>query len=184
MNPANPARRRILRAGGGLIAALSLPLFAARADGAVEIRMLGRKDGSHVWFDPAGIRLEPGQTVRWLNLDPGNAHTATAYHPANFHRPRRIPDGAMPWDSDYLLPDESFAVTLTRPGVYDYYCVPHEHAGMVGRIIVGAPQAGGWMINPPKTDGDEAMPEAALNAFPSVEEIMRTEVVRGASGTR
>lgn len=137
-----PTRRQILRAGGGLVAALSLP-SATRADGAVAIQMRGRANGAHVWFDPVGIRLEPGQTVRWINMDPGNSHTATAYHPANFNRPRRIPDGAEPWDSDYLLPNETFAVTLTSPGVYDYYCVPHERAGMVARIIVGAPRPDG-----------------------------------------
>ena len=48
---------------------------------AVEIRMQGNTDGSHVWFDPVGLRIEPGQTIRWINLDPGNSHTATAYHP-------------------------------------------------------------------------------------------------------
>src|SRR3546814_14143555 len=81
----------------------------------------------------------------WVNRDTGNAHTATAYHPANFDRPRRVPPGADGWDSDYLLPGEGFALTLTVPGVYDYYCIPHEHVGMVGRIIVGEPGPGRWM---------------------------------------
>jgi len=31
--------------------------------------------------------------------------------------------------------------TFTIPGVYDYLCMPHEAAGMVGRIIVGEPAA-------------------------------------------
>ena len=30
---------------------------------------------------------------------------------------------------------------LTVEGVYDYFCAPHEMAGMVGRIIVGRPGA-------------------------------------------
>lgn len=172
-----PTRRQILRAGGGLVAVLSLPAAVARADGVVEIRMQGRPDGSRVWFDPIGLRLAPGQTVRWINVDLGNAHTATAYHPANFDRPRRIPEGATPWNSDYLLPNETFAVTLTVPGVYDYYCVPHERAGMVARIIVGAPQPDGWTAAPTETGGDAALPEAALTAFPSVDEIMREGIV-------
>ena len=37
------------------------------------------------------------------------------------------------------MPGESFEVELTEPGVYDYFCIPHEHAGMVGRIVVGGP---------------------------------------------
>lgn len=77
--------------------------------------MSGRPDGSRVWFDPFGVLIQPGQTVRWTNLDKANSHTATAYAPANFDHPRRIPDGAAPFDSDYLLPDESFEVTLEVP---------------------------------------------------------------------
>ncbi len=164
--------------GGGLLAALATPPLAAGAGDTIEIRMQGRADGSHVWFDPVGIRLEPGQTVRWVNRDPGNSHTATAYHPANFGRPRRIPERATPWDSGYLLPDETFAVTLIEPGIYDYYCVPHEHAGMVGRLIVGAPQRHGWPTAPTGADRGGAVPRAALNAFPTVEEIMREGIVR------
>ena len=99
--------------------------------------MQGRGGGSHVWFDPIGLLVRPGQTVRWTNREAGNVHTATAYHPANLDRPLRIPRAALPWDSDYLMPGESFAVELTEPGVYDYFCIPHEHAGMVGRIVVG-----------------------------------------------
>lgn len=173
-----PTRRDILRAaGGGLVAALPWGWPAARAADVVEIRMQGRPDGSHVWFDPIGVRIRPGQTVRWINLDPGNSHTATAYHPANFDRPRRMPAEAAPWNSDYLLPEESFAVTLTVQGVYDYCCIPHELAGMVGRIVVGAPQASGWMQS---ADNANGLPEEALRAFPAVEEIMRQGIVRHA----
>jgi plastocyanin len=163
--------------GGGMIAALSLPPAIARAEDIVEIEMAGRSDGSHVWFNPIGIRIRPGQTIRWINRDKGNSHTATAYHPANFGRPRRIPQAATPWHSDYLLPDEFFSTTLTETGIYDYYCVPHEMAGMVGRIIVGEPEPGGWFDGAGVNDG---LPEAALNAFPSVETILIEGAVRRA----
>lgn len=168
-------RRRVLAAGGGFVAALALAPAAAGADDPVEIAMAGRSDGSHVWFDPVGLLVAPGQTIRWINGDAGNAHTATAYHPANGGRPRRIPEAAPAWDSGYLLPGEAFAVTLTAVGVYDYYCAPHEPAGMVGRIVVGAPEPPGW------TDGaaaDDGVPAAALAAFPSVNEIMLERIVR------
>lgn len=167
-------RRRLLRIGGGVLAGLAGGLSTAQAGSVIDIAMKGNTGGSRVWFDPVGLRIEPGQTVRWINLDPGNAHTATAYHPRNRDRPRRIPPQATPWDSGYLLPEESFSLTLTREGVYDYFCIPHERAGMVGRIIVGTPQ--------PDDDsgdgGDEAIPEAALAAFPAVEVIMRDGAVR------
>jgi len=95
------SRRWILRTGGGLTAALLFGPRTARAADPIEIVMGGRPDGSHVWFDPVGLHIDPGQTVRWINRDAGNSHTATAYHPDNFGRPRRIPSAANPWDSDY-----------------------------------------------------------------------------------
>jgi plastocyanin len=171
------SRRHILRIGGGLLAGLAWPRLPWASE-PVEIRMQGNTDGSHVWFDPVGLRVEPGQTIRWINLDPGNSHTATAYHPKNFERPQRIPEGAEPWDSDYLLPNESFSVTLTVEGVYDFYCVPHEHAGMVGRIIVGQPGRSPAASVSAQAAGGEPLPEIALQAFPSIDEIMRRGVVR------
>jgi plastocyanin len=159
----------ILVGSAGLFLSRS-PLLAYAA---IDIRMQGRPDGSHVWFDPIGLHIEPGQSIRWTNGDPGNSHTATAYHPALLGRPLRIPDKAEPWDSDYLLPDQSFSVTLSVPGVYDYYCQPHEHAGMVGRIVVGRPPE-----DSPAHGPDKDLPKAALDAFPSIAEIMAKGVVR------
>ena len=163
-----PSRRHVLLGAAALFA----PRLARGADAVVEIAMAGRGDGAHVWFDPVGLLVRPGQTVRWTNREEGNVHTATAYHPANSGRPLRIPETAVPWDSDYLMPGESFEIELTEEGVYDYYCVPHEHAGMVGRIVVGrpGPDAGG------RPAGD--LPEIALAAFPPVEAILRQGVVR------
>jgi plastocyanin len=174
-----PSRRHVLRTGGALLAGLAWPRLPLASE-SYEIRMQGNTDGSHVWFDPIGLRVEPGQTIRWINLDPGNSHTATAYHPKNFERPLRIPEAAKPWDSDYLLPNESFAVRLTQEGVYDFFCVPHEHAGMVGRIIVGRPGPSPANNVSARPAGGEPVPEIALRAFPSVDEIMRHGVVRPA----
>lgn len=168
-------RRCVLKAGGTILAGLLIAPLSAHAAGTVEITMQGRQDGSHVWFDPIGVHIQPGQTIRWTNRDAGNSHTVTAYHPLNFDRPLRMPQNAEPFDSDYLLPGETFSVTFGEPGVYDYYCVPHEHAGMVGRIVVGTPAGHGW-IEAEGADGD--LPEIALKAFPPVEEIMRKGVVR------
>lgn len=168
-------RREILGVGGGLVAALSQPSGAARASSVIEIKMQGREDGSRVWFDPIGILIKPGQTIRWTNLHPGNSHTTTAYNPANFKRPLRMPKAAKSWNSDYLLPEERFLVIFTEKGIYDYYCIPHEHAGMVGRIIVGGPEPEDWME---MADADSDLPEIALRAFPSVEEIMANGIVR------
>jgi plastocyanin len=172
-------RRALMRVGGGFAAALVAGRGAGAAAPATAEKVLhGNANGSHVWFDPIGLLVEPGTTIRWVNRDPGNAHTATAYHPDVMERPRRMPKDAKPWDSDYLLPDEKFSVRLDVPGVYDFYCIPHEHAGMVGRIVVGEPGAGDWTGSGPGIGGKLPLPEAALAAFPAVEEIMRRKMIR------
>lgn len=103
------SRRDTLRIGGLLLAG---PLIegAAAAD-AFEVRMTGNKDGSRVWFEPVGLLIRPGDTIRWINLDKGNAHTSTAYHPANADHPLRIPAGAAPWD---------FRLSAPRPVLLRY----------------------------------------------------------------
>jgi hypothetical protein len=111
-------------------------------------------------------------------------HTTTAYHPKNDHHSLRIPEGAAAWDSGFLVkPGEHFDVTFTVEGVYDYYCMPHEQAGMVGRIIVGRPLGPGalpfdYFKGQPDTASWKPVPEAAQKAFPSIEQIMATRVVR------
>jgi plastocyanin len=162
-----PSRRDVLRIGGGILA--GLPFAGARAAGgeAVDIEMRGNADGSRVWFEPIGVLVRSGQTVRWTNRDPGNSHTATAYHPGNDAHALRIPEAAEPWNSDYLLPDESFSVVLQVPGIYDYFCIPHEHAGMVGRIVVAA--AGETVSSPPAAG---PIPDMDGDPFPSVEQIL------------
>jgi plastocyanin len=166
-------RRHVLMGLGA--ATLLLPRHAAPATGPVDILMTGSDNGARVWFDPVGLRVRPGATIRWTNRDPRNAHTATAYHPANLDRPRRIPDGAEPWDSDYLMPGEAFSVTLAVQGVYDYYCVPHEAAGMVGRIVVAEPGAQA----PAASTQEGDLPQAALDALPPVALILEQGSVRG-----
>ena len=165
------ARRTLLAGAAALFAAPAL----VRAAAVLEIVMQGRGGGAHVWFAPTGLRVAPGQTVRWINREEGNVHTTTAYHPANDGRPLRIPAGAAPWTSDYLMPGDAFEVALTVPGVYDYYCIPHEHAGMVGRLVVGDPGADAADAMP---EGD--LPAVALAAFPSVEAILRLGAVHRA----
>jgi plastocyanin len=181
------SRRAVLRAGGLLLAgpAARALIRPARALDVVEIRMRSDPLGTHVAFDPTGILIEPGQTVRWVNE--ANVHTTTAYHPANDGHALRIPEAAEPWDSGYLVePGDRFEVTLTLPGVYDYFCAPHEIAGMVGRIIVGRPGGPGTLPfddfeGDPTTRDWRPVPKVAQAAFPPIEAIMKQRLVRAAA---
>lgn len=94
------------------------------------------------YFDPIGLYVEPGTTVRF-EIEAGS-HSATAYV-------GRIPSGADPFDSG-VISDGGFDYTFDEPGTYDYYCIPHQSMGMVGRIVVGEP--GGPAEESPIPDGD------------------------------
>ena len=84
-------RRRAILLGGGLAAGLlragGRRAPRRRSRSACAATRAGRMSAS----TRSACSSRPGDTVRWLNVDPGNAHTATAYHPANSDRPRRIP---------------------------------------------------------------------------------------------
>ena len=147
-----------------------------------EVRAVMSKDGSEVYFNPVGLRIEPGDTVRWIQVN--GYHSVTAYHPANGDHELRIPERAQPWDSGMLLAEypangSTFEHRFTVPGVYDYLCIPHEAAGMVGRIVVGGPDAGpgtrpfGYA---PERHW-KAVPKLAQQAMPSVALIMEKSVV-------
>ncbi len=126
-------------------------------------------EGNEFYFDPIGVQVEPGTTVRFINES--GQHSSTAYSEEN-DKPQRIPEGAESWDSGILTEEgATFEVTLTEEGVYDYYCIPHETLGMVGRIVVG--------------DGEAAMEQEQeelenmdlLEDLPSVEQIVEEGVV-------
>lgn len=179
------SRRNVVKAAGLALGGFVMaPLVRPRHRHFVAlqvIEMRGDALGAQVWFDPIGLYVHPGTTVRWVVRE--NVHTTTAYHPRNDKHSLRMPAGATPWDSGYLVhPQDHFDVTLTVPGVYDYFCTPHEGAGMVGRIVVG--QAGGpgaepfdYWVGRAGTDDWREVPGAARAAFPSVARILREHQV-------
>jgi len=150
----------------------------AAGDSIVTIRITQDASGRMVYFDPVGVWVAPGTTIRWV-LERGY-HSVTAYHPDNGNYELRIPEGATPFNSGMLLEPgvSTFEVTLDVPGVYDYFCIPHEAAGMVGRIIVGAPDGPG--SNPFGYDSSQGWREVPVRAqaqFPEIDEIMAKKVV-------
>ncbi|MDY6764544.1 MAG: plastocyanin/azurin family copper-binding protein, partial [Halobacteria archaeon] len=88
-------------------------------------------DGQEYYFDPIGLHVQPGDTVRWV-IESGS-HSSTAYGD-------RIPEGAEAWDSGILQEQgATFEYTFEQEGTYDYFCIPHERLGMVARIVCGQP---------------------------------------------
>jgi len=75
-------------------------------------------------FAPATLTITVGDTVTWTNRD-AVAHTATSTTGV--------------FDSRDLEQGESYSVTFTAPGTYDYLCTPHP--SMTGRVVVVAAAA-------------------------------------------
>lgn len=86
-------------------------------------------------FTKDTVRVEVGETVRWNN-DSIVVHTVTAdAEKATMEKSVRLPEGATPFHSGDLEPEETFEYTFEVPGRYRYFCVPHE-AAMRGTVIV------------------------------------------------
>ena len=82
-------------------------------------------DGGRYVYAPAFLQVEPGDTIKFVNADPG--HNAATI------------DGAVPEGGDTFSGriNEEIEVTLTQEGLYAYKCTPHYTLGMVGLILVG-----------------------------------------------
>ncbi len=95
---------------------------------------------SSLKFSPATITIGAGETVRWSNSSI-MIHTVTA-DPKLAKRPDSVvlPDSAQPFNSGNILPGGKFDYTFTVPGIYRYFCLPHESFGMTGTVVVEAPE--------------------------------------------
>jgi len=102
-------------------------------------------DMTAVAYEPAEITVSKGDKVAWTYAS-GEAHSVTAYED-------KIPDSAGYWASGgfdsqsaaetgwengngAVQPGQSYVHTFEATGTHEYYCIPHEAAGMVGKVIV------------------------------------------------
>jgi plastocyanin len=87
-------------------------------------------------YEPEKVTIRQGQSVQWRNTS-GMLHTVTA-DPAKARNRRNVqlPAGAATFDSGELNTGATFEHTFNVSGVYRYFCIPHELAGMVGEVEV------------------------------------------------
>ena len=88
------------------------------------------------YFEPVGLAIEPGDTVRFNMASPH--HNINGYHPA-FGYTQRVPEGVPPYSSPILTVGDYWLYTFETEGVHNIMCAPHELFGMVGAIVVGSP---------------------------------------------
>lgn len=135
-----PSRRRFL-AGVGAAAATGLAgCSGVGAEGDYDVGMTA------VAFNPPEITVSVGETVVWRNTS-SRGHTVTAY------------DSAIPAEAEFFASGgydsteaarkafnselggiidsgETWSHTFEVAGEHEYFCIPHEQAGMVGTVVV------------------------------------------------
>lgn len=77
-------------------------------------------------YDPVVLKINPGDTVRWINMSGHNVHFEAG----------NIPEGAETWQTPI---GNDVNRTFDKEGLYLYKCDPHFALGMVGALIVGTP---------------------------------------------
>ncbi len=160
-------RRSFMQAAGmGSLALASIGRVFSQTPELPEIRIRSNYPQGLWYYDPVGLYLNPGQTVRWICTKFGA--TVTAFHPDNDDRELRIPEGAQPFDSGLLGDDvnNTFEWTFEVEGTYDYFSRNHEVLGLVGRIVVGRP--GGPAERPLGYGGREGW----APIFPTAREVL------------
>jgi len=111
----------------GTVAALAIAGPAAAKDH--QVKMLNSGARGAMVFEPALVKVAPGDTVTFLATDKGhNAEVISGM----------IPAGAAPFKGKM---NQNLTIKFTKPGVYGYKCLPHYGMGMVGAVIVGDPAA-------------------------------------------
>ena len=111
-------------------AALALGLLVAAPSAAEarehQVKMLNKgSNGKLMVFEPAFIRIAPGDTVKFLATNKGhNAESVAGMAPA----------GGNAFKGKI---NEEIVFKPSKPGLYGYKCLPHVGMGMVGLIQVG-----------------------------------------------
>ena len=115
---------RILTLLCGAAAATLLVAPAMAAEHVV--KMLNKGAAGAMVFEPALLKIAPGDSVTFVAVD--KVHNAESIA-------GMIPAGAVPFKGTM---SQSLKVKFSKPGVYEYKCLPHYGMGMVGVVVVGS----------------------------------------------
>ncbi|MEH3118786.1 MAG: pseudoazurin [Methylorubrum populi] len=108
-----------------LIAAAALAAALPAAADEIPVKLLNSGPGGVMVFDPALVRLKPGDSIRFLPADKG-------------HNVETI-KGMAPEGAEYVKTTvgQEAVVKFEREGVYGFKCAPHYMMGMVALVVVG-----------------------------------------------
>lgn len=106
-----------------LVAGVATPAMA----GERVVKMLNKGADGAMVFEPAYVKIAPGDTVRFVATD--KTHNAETI-------PGMAPAGAAPFKGKI---NQDVTVKFTKPGVYGVKCLPHYSLGMIALVEVGKP---------------------------------------------
>ena len=109
-----------------MAATLAVTATVAGAE-TVEIKMLNRGEAGAMVFEPAFVKVEAGDVIKFVPTDKG--HNAESID-------GMLPDGVEAFKSKM---NKEFELTVEDEGLYGVKCQPHFGMGMVALIQVGAP---------------------------------------------
>jgi len=109
-----------------LATATALLVFSANSSLAAnfEVKMLNKSDAGAMVFEPALIRVAPGDTVTFVPTDKG--HNAESIKGI-------APEGGELFKGGI---GKEVVASFTVPGIYGVKCTPHFGMGMVALIVV------------------------------------------------
>lgn len=106
----------------------ALVLTAGAQAAEIEVKLLNKgSEGAVMVFEPAFVKIAPGDTVKFLSTDKG--HNAESIK-------GMLPEGATPFVGKN---NEDIAIKFEQEGIYGIKCLPHYGMGMVAMIVVGKP---------------------------------------------
>ena len=110
------------------LAAFALLMSASTGLAAeIEVKMLNKGAEGLMVFEPSLVRIEPGDTVKFVATD--KSHNAESIK-------NMLPEGAAPFAGKM---NADVTVSFDKAGVYGVKCAPHYAMGMVALVVVGKP---------------------------------------------
>lgn len=101
---------------------LSTPKVAQQKRAVTEAKISITRGG----FVPATVNLQTGDRITWVNRDKVSHRVVSDPHPAH--------SGLPDLDSDLLEPNDSFTMTLEKPGTFIYHL--EENPKLKGTMVV------------------------------------------------
>ena len=89
------------------------------------VKMLNSGQGGSMVFEPAVLKVNVGDTVKFEATEPG--HNSASI-------PGLLPSDAKAWQGGL---NQDVTVKFDKQGVYVYQCTPHLVLAMIGVVVVG-----------------------------------------------